>query len=84
MNRLIKGLFMVHRVIVEGGTQESCQRLRVSPFLLQNLRAVSKYFSQILKKKLRKEWSYFFDTLNKCFAGKCSSYDTINTIVLKI
>ncbi|KAK1368627.1 hypothetical protein POM88_034722 [Heracleum sosnowskyi] len=40
--------------------------------------------NQVLKKKFRKEWSYFFDTLNKCFAGKCSSYDTINTFVLKI
>ncbi|KAK1368634.1 hypothetical protein POM88_034726 [Heracleum sosnowskyi] len=26
----------------------------------------------------------YFDTLNKSFAGKCSSYDTINTFVLKI
>ncbi|KAK1368625.1 hypothetical protein POM88_034717 [Heracleum sosnowskyi] len=40
--------------------------------------------SQIVKNKFRKEWSYLFDTLNKCFAGKCSSYGTINIFVLKI
>ncbi|KAK1368613.1 hypothetical protein POM88_034705 [Heracleum sosnowskyi] len=40
--------------------------------------------SQILKKNFRKEWSHFFDTLNKCFAAKCSSFDYINTFILKI
>ncbi|KAK1368623.1 hypothetical protein POM88_034715 [Heracleum sosnowskyi] len=40
--------------------------------------------SQIVKNKFRKEWSYFFDTVNKGFAGKCSSYGTINIFVLKI
>lgn len=39
--------------------------------------------SQITRKCLRKEWSYFFDTLTRVFTGKCSGYNAIIRFVQK-
>ena len=38
----------------------------------------------IYKKSFRKEWWYFFVSLNKVVAGKYSSYDSLSTFILKI
>ncbi|WOG85173.1 hypothetical protein DCAR_0104360 [Daucus carota subsp. sativus] len=42
------------------------------------------HLGQVRRPYLRKEWSYFFDTLIKVFTGKCSGFDSITTYVQKI
>ena len=39
---------------------------------------------KIVRKNLRKEWSYFFDCLIKVFTGKISNFDAITQVVQEI
>ena len=39
---------------------------------------------KIVRKNLRKEWSYFFDYLIKVFTGKISNFDVITQVVQEI
>lgn len=54
--------------------------------MLRNIKYAStiSQSSQINRKCLRKEWSYFFDTLTRVFTGKCGGYDAIIRFVQKI
>ncbi|XP_074335288.1 uncharacterized protein LOC141672569 [Apium graveolens] len=54
--------------------------------MLYSIKYASKttQLGQINRKYLRKEWSYFFDTLTKVFTGKCGGYDAIIRFVQKI
>ena len=36
---------------------------------------------KIVRKNLRKEWSYFFDSLIKVFSGKISNFDAITSVI---
>ena len=40
--------------------------------------------SQLRRPFLRKEWSFFFDQLAKCFTGKCSSFEQITSVTSHI
>ena len=39
---------------------------------------------KIVRKNLRKEWSYFFDSLIKVFSGKISNFDAITFVIQEI
>ena len=39
---------------------------------------------KIVRKNLRKEWSYFFDSLIKVFFGKISNFDDITSVIQEI
>ena len=39
---------------------------------------------KIVRKNLRKEWSYFFDSLIKVFSGKISNFDVITSVIQEI
>ena len=39
---------------------------------------------KIVRKNLRKEWSYFFDSLIKVFSGKISNFDSIIYVIQEI
>ena len=39
---------------------------------------------KIVRKNLRKEWSYFFDSLIKVFSGKISNFDAITSVIQEI
>ena len=39
---------------------------------------------KIVRKTLRKEWSYFFDSLIKVFSGKISNFDAITSMIQEI
>ena len=40
--------------------------------------------SQLRRPFLRKEWSFFFDQIAKCFTGKCSSFEQITAVTSHI
>lgn len=40
--------------------------------------------SQLNRSFLRKEWSFFFDQIAKCFTGKCSSFQQITSVTSHI
>ena len=36
-------------------------------------------FGEVARRYLRREWSYFFDSIIKVFSGKVSNFDAITT-----
>ena len=39
---------------------------------------------KIVRKNLRKEWSYFFDSLIKVFSGKIRNFDAMTSVIQEI
>ena len=49
-----------------------------------NYAAPDANLGKIVRKNLRKEWSYFFDSLIKVFSGKISNFDAITSVIQEI
>ena len=39
---------------------------------------------RLVRTKLKKEWNFFFDCIDRCFTNKCSNYDALNHLVQHI
>ena len=46
-----------------------------------NYAAPDANLGKIVRKNLRKEWSYFIDSLIKVFSGKISNFDAITSVI---